>query len=418
MTNRKKNAYTGTAKKVLWRSALAFAGTQAAVIGALVATDAVKKRQRTKRTGFPRPGTFTSSVSDVVTTVYTYGADLYDAMIDEIDKAESRVLIQSYIWKDDETGQRFKDALGRAAERGVDVYVSYDGFANLVVRPSFYRFHPAVHVLRSPIFRPGIIFANPRSTGLDHRKVLVVDDRVGFVGGYNIGAAYATEWRDTHLKLEGRSVWELQHAFVSFWNNTRSKRHPELSDPGAGFWEPRLRSVSNAPAGMVFPIRGVYLAAIDRATHHIYITTAYFIPDGQILNALTDAARRGVDVRVLVPEESNHVLSDWLSRGFYTELLQAGVTILLYENAMVHAKTATIDGEWTTVGTANIDRLSLSGNYEINMELYDDKLAADMERIFDVDSGNSRVLTTAEWQRRHVVARFAEIVLAPLRPLL
>lgn len=169
---------------------------------------------------------------------------------------------------------------------------------------------------------------------------------------------------------------------------------------------------------MVFPIRGVYLAAINRATSHIFITTAYFIPDGQILDALTAASRRGVDVRVLVPEESNHVLSDWLSRGFYSELLDAGVTILLYENAMVHAKTATIDGKWTTVGTANIDRLSLSGNYEINMELYDDKLAADMERIFEVDSGNSRVLTPEEWQRRNVVARFAELVLVPLRPLL
>ncbi|GAB3570739.1 phospholipase D-like domain-containing protein [Spelaeicoccus albus] len=418
MTKRETHPYTGTVKKLLWRSALAFAGTQAAVIGGLVATDAVKKSQRKKRTGFPRPGTYTSSVSDAVTTVYTYGADLYDAMIDEIDKAERHVFIQSYIWKDDETGRRFKDALGRAAERGVDVFVSYDGFANLVVRPRFYRFHPSVHVLRSPIFRPGIIFANPRSTGLDHRKILVVDDRVGFVGGYNIGAPYATEWRDTHLRIEGRSVWELRHAFISFWNNTRTSRHPELPDPGAGFWEPRLRSVSNAPAGMVFPIRGVYLAAINRATSHIFITTAYFIPDGQILDALTAASRRGVDVRVLVPEESNHVLSDWLSRGFYSELLDAGVTILLYENAMVHAKTATIDGKWTTVGTANIDRLSLSGNYEINMELYDDKLAADMERIFEVDSGNSRVLTPEEWQRRNVVARFAELVLVPLRPLL
>lgn len=351
-------------------------------------------------------------------TVYTYGVDLFDAMLKAIHGASDHIFIQSYIWKGDELGQQFKDALAEAAERGVDVFVSYDGFANFVVPKRFFKFHPRIHVLRTPILRPGIVLASLRSTGLDHRKLLIVDDEVGFIGGFNIGAQYRDEWRDTHLRISGPSVWELREAFTEYWNTNRGKQMPELPQPGAGFWQPRIRSMSNAPARLVFPIRGVYLDAIHRATSRIYITTAYFIPDVELLDGLKEAAERGVDVRILIPENSNHVIADWLSRGFYTELLRSGVLILLYEDAMVHAKTATIDGVWTTIGTANIDRLSLTGNYEINMEIHDADLAADMERIFDVDSSNSRILSLAEWQSRHIVARFSESVLAPLRPLL
>ena len=115
---------------------------------------------------------------------------------------------------------------------------------------------------------------------------------------------------------------------------------------------------------------------------------------------------------------SNHVVADWLSRGFYSTLLRGGVRLMLYQNAMVHAKTATIDGQWTTVGTANIDRISLTGNYEVNVEFYDSDLAEQMQRIFETDCSNARELTLPEWERRHLAAKFSEAVLAPLRPLL
>lgn len=405
-------------KKVVRRSALAFFGAQLTVATGLVVIDLVRKRTRRKRITFPHPGTFEGCVADSSTTIYTYGEDLYRDMLTAIRGAEHTVLLETYIWKGDATGRRFKEALAEAAERGVKVYVIYDGFANLVVRPSFYRFHPGIHVYRFPVLRPSVLFTNIRGTGLDHRKVLVVDDEIGFVGGYNIGSWYATKWRDTHLKVVGRSVWELRESFASIWNLNHGKQRPELPETGAGFWEPRVRAVNNIPAHLVFPIRAVYLDAINRSKDHIFITMAYFIPDQQILNALLKASKRGVDVRVILPEISNHVISDWLSRGFYTSLLNDGVTILLYRNAMIHAKTTTIDGEWSTVGTANIDRLSLTGNYEINMEIFDADLAANMERIFAVDSANSRILSLEEWQSRHMMARFSEAILAPLRPFL
>ncbi|MHA7276062.1 phospholipase D-like domain-containing protein [Arthrobacter sp. HLT1-21] len=408
----------GFARTVVGRAALALAALQAAVAATLVIIDAVQKKIRTKRVGFPKPGIFEGHVAGSTTTVYTYGEDLYEAMLQAIRSAQHQILMETYIWKGDDVGRTFRDALSEAAARGVKVYVIYDGFANLVVRPSFYSFHPDVRVFRFPVLRPSVLFTNIRGTGFDHRKLLVVDEAVGFVGGYNIGSLYATKWRDTHLRIAGPSVWELREAFVSVWNLSAAKSRPRLDDISADFWEPRLRAVNNIPANLVFPIRGVYLDAINRAKHHIYITTAYFIPDQQILNALLRASKRGVDVRVILPEESNHVLSDWLSRGFYTSMLENGIQVLLYQNAMIHAKTATVDGQWSTVGTANIDRLSLTGNYEINIEIFDEGLAHSMEQIFAIDSGNSRILTIQEWERRHIVARVSEAILAPLRPLL
>jgi cardiolipin synthase len=414
----KRQTIMGFASTTARRGAVALFSAQAAVIAGLVAVDAYEKRQRTKRPGFPQPGTFHTTIAGTETTVYTYGEDLFDVMIEAIDRAEHQVLLETYIWKGDDVGARFRDAVNRAAERGVNVYVIYDGFANLVVNPFFYSFHPLVNVYRFPVIRPSIVFTNIRGTGFDHRKVLVVDDEVGFVGGYNIGTLYATKWRDTHLEIRGPSVWELREAFVNFWNLRAIPRRPQLPDLSANFWEPRIRAVNNIPALLVFPIRGIYLDAINRAERHIFITTAYFIPDRQILDALLRASRRGVDVRVILPEDSNHVVSDWLSRGFYSSLINAGVQILLYQNSMIHAKTATIDGEWSTVGTANIDRLSLTGNYEINLEIFDRALAGTMEQIFAVDSSNSRVLSKEEWESRHVVARVSELILAPLRPFL
>ncbi|WP_394249679.1 phospholipase D-like domain-containing protein [Arthrobacter pityocampae] len=414
----RRQTMVGFARGTVKRGLLAMVTAQAVVIAGVIAVDVYERSRRTRRPAFPQPGTFHTTIADTGTTVYTYGEDLFEAMIAAIDGAKEQVLLETYIWKGDEVGARFRDAVNRAADRGVDVFVIYDGFANLVVNPFFYDFHPNVNAYRFPVIRPSIVFTNIRGTGLDHRKVLVVDGEVGFVGGYNLGTLYATKWRDTHLEIRGPSVWELREAFVSFWNLRAIPRRPELPDLSATYWEPRIRAVNNVPALLVYPIRGVYLDAINRAHKHIFITTAYFIPDRQILDALLRASRRGVDVRVILPEDSNHVVSDWLSRGFYSSLISAGVRILLYQNSMIHAKTATVDGEWSTVGTANIDRLSLTGNYEINLEIFDRDLAATMEEIFAVDSSNSRELTREEWESRHLVARASEIILAPLRPFL
>jgi cardiolipin synthase len=338
-------------------------------------------------------------------------------MLAAIAGARDRILFETYIIKGDAMGHRFKQALVDAAERGVRVHVVYDGFANLVVSKKFLTFPAPIEVVGYPVPASWRIWSF-RHVGRDHRKILVVDDTVGYVGGYNVGSLYATEWRDTHLKIEGPAVWDLENAFVDFWNLHQRAEDRMLKDHGASGWEPQIRAHRNVPRQLLFPIRGMYLEAIDRARDHILITAAYFIPDRDILQALLAAAARGVRVRILVPEVSNHVLADWLSRGFYSQMLAGGVEILLYQDFMVHAKTATIDGKWSTIGTANIDRLSLTGNYEINMEILHDGLADQLEGVFATDASNARVLTGDEWASRHVVKKACEVILAPLRPLL
>lgn len=387
---------------------------QGATLAALFIVDHRRKKLRKPAT-FPRlpPRSVTVGGSEV--TVYTYGEDLYRDMLNAISQAKSRIFFESFIWKGDAVGQAFKDALIDAANRGVKVYVVFDEFANLVVPRSFFIFPKNISVRRHPLIVSGFRF--PRNTGRDHRKLLVVDDVVGFVGGYNIGSLYATDWRDTHARLTGDIVWDVQNAFIDFWN-LWARRRAALPDIGSATWQPDIRIHRNMPRNMVYPIRGMYLDAIDRASHHIYLTHAYFIPDTDILSALVRAARRGVDVRIIIPAASNHIVADWLSRGFYSHLLRNGVRLLLYQGAMVHAKTATIDGQWSTIGTANIDRLSLLGNYELNMEAFNRDVAKQMEEIFAIDCTNTVELTLGDWQRRHAMVKFSETVLTPLRPLL
>lgn len=355
-------------------------------------------------------------------TTYTYGAALFDAMIEAIEGAKTRVLLESYIIKNDATGAAFKQALVDASERGVDVCVVYDGFANMVVRRSFFDFPPPIRVFRYPLWNGGLNLFSPRRQGRDHRKIVVVDDTAAFVGGYNIGALYATEWRDTHVKVTGPAVWDLDNAFVDFWNAnaTVNTKHPQgpLAPIGVATWKPQIRAHRNIPSQLIYPIRAMYLEAIDRAHARVDITAAYFLPDRDILAALLAASARGVEVRILTPSVSNHVVTDWLSRGFYGRLLRGGVQIHRYQGHMVHAKTATIDGEWSTVGTANIDRLSLMGNYEINLEVLDPGFAAGMQEIFETDLLKAERLTLTEWNRRPWVARAYESVLRPLAPLL
>ncbi len=402
--------------KIAKRTVLAAVSVQAVTIGALIVVDHRRKKNRAPA-AFPRvaPRSVTAGGSEV--TVYTYGEDLYNDMLGAIRQARQRIFLETFIWKSDPIGQSFKDALIEAADRGVDVYVAFDEFANLVVPRGFFHFPANIHVLRHPLLGGGIKFLHPRYSGRDHRKLLVIDHDAAFVGGYNIGSLYATDWRDTHARMTGDIVLDIENAFIDYWNLSSNKARPALPDSGSRSWQTNIRVHRNVPRNFVYPIRGMYLEAIDRASHHISLTHAYLIPDDDMLRALISAARRGVDVRIIVPAESNHILADWMSRGYYGQLLRGGVRLFLFQGAMVHAKTATIDGQWSTIGTANIDRLSLSGNYEINMEIFDRDVAHQMEEIFASDSGNSVELTCARWQQRPLMAKFSETVLAPLRPL-
>ncbi|MFC6357517.1 phosphatidylserine/phosphatidylglycerophosphate/cardiolipin synthase family protein [Luteococcus peritonei] len=410
-----------TARRIAVRAMAGVFGAQVATAVGLTAMEEVRRRKR-------RPYRFPTSEPTAVTaggdrvTIYTFGKDLYEDMLADIERATETVFFETYIWKGDEYGHRFKQALEAAADRGVKVCVVFDEFANLVVPRSFFHFPANIQVQRHPIVGSPA-FLNPRNMGRDHRKLLVVDSAAAYIGGYNIGDTYAERWRDTHARLEGPGVAEIENAFIDYWNmkpigllGPRRDVTPDLVQTSRRSWESSVRVHRNTPRIQVFPIRNMYLEAIDRADHHIWLTQAYLIPDDDFTAALFAAARRGVDVRIIVPAQSNHVVADWLSRGFYDDLLHYGVRLFLYQGAMVHAKTGTIDGIWSTIGTANLDRLSLAGNYEVNAEFHDAAVARRMEEIWAVDEANCVELTAERWQRRTPVAKFTEGLLAPWRP--
>lgn len=405
-------------KTVLKRIGLAVVGVQAATVASLLIVDHHRKADR-KPITFPKAPPEPVEVAGSQVTIYTYGEDLYDEMLSAIEQASERIYLETYIWKGDALGKRFKAALEEAAaRRGVEVYVIFDEFANLVVPRPFFHFDEAIRVQRHPLIVPAWDWWHLRNSGRNHRKLMVVDSSVAFVGGYNIGAAYATDWRDTHAKVTGDAIGDLENAFVDQWNLRPSPRRPELPEPQGRRWNLPIRVQRNLPRQLVYPIRNMYLEAIDRANERIWLTHAYFIPDDDLLAALLAAVRRGVDVSVIVPDQSNHIVADWVSRGYYRTLLRGGVRLFLYQGAMVHAKTALIDDEWVTIGTANLDRLSLIGNYEINLEVTDEDLAAKMAEVFELDLTNCRELTLKAWEARPWMVKFSEAVLKPFSPFL
>jgi cardiolipin synthase len=391
---------------------------QAALVGVLVAMAQLRKRREGPREGFPwadRPEVELESGGRL--KLYPFGVRLYEAMLAEIEGARETVFVGTFIWKGDEVGRRFVAALARKAREGVRVCVIFDGLANVVVPPSFKKFPEEIQTLHfRPLWGPEKL-ANPRNIFRYHRHLMSVDGRVAFLGGYNIGSLYAAGWRDTHVKISGKEAREVENDFSDFWNAHRTPDLPEISSARRRTWNPALVVRRNDPYLRIFPIRAMYIEAIDRANDHVYLTHAYFVPDRAMRAGLIDAARRGVDVQVLVPYESNHVTADWLARRHFEELLRAGVRIFRYRHIMIHSKTATVDGIWSTVGSANIDRYSMLGNYEINLEVYSERFADQMERMFELDKTNADELTLAEWERRPLPAKLVERALSTLSPL-
>ncbi len=408
-----------TLRRLGVRIFLGLTALQAVILGVLVAMAEYRKRRQGPREGFPwedQPEIMLESGEDRF-KIYAYGVSLYEAMLEEIEAAQREIFVGTFIWKGDEVGRRFVEALAHKADAGVEVYVVFDGLANVFVPPSFKRFPEKIHRLHfRPLSGPAKVL-NPRNVFRFHRHMMSVDGKVAFLGGYNIGSLYAAGWRDTHVRVRGDVAREVDNAFVDFWNAHRTGDLPKIVPNKERDWNPAVRVRRNDPYMRIFPIREMYLEAIDRANHHIYLTHAYFVPDRALKGHLIDAMGRGVDVQLLVPEQSNHVTADWLARRHFHDLLQAGVRIFLYRHIMIHSKTATVDGIWSTIGSANIDRLSMLGNYELNLEVYSRRLAAQMERMFEIDKTNAKELTFTEWERRPLPAKVVERTLASLSPL-
>lgn len=387
------------------------------IVTALALSVVGSRRKHRPFSGFPHMRSPEIAVGENQLRVYSYGRELYDAMLAAIEYAKESVFLETFIFKGDAVGQEFKEKLARKAAEGVDVYVCFDSFGNFVVPRAFKRFPPQVHVLKYQAIRRPWHLLDPRRYVVNHRKMLVVDGKIGFIGGYNLGSLYATEWRDTHLRIRGPAAADLAQSFIDFWNR-HYPGHDRIKLHYPRHFDPLIALRGTDAMRLTFPIRDMYIEAIDRAERHILLTNAYFVPDGTLFEALKAAVERGVAVQILVPWTSNHILVDWMARGYFTECLRSGIRVFGYRRAMIHAKTCTIDGAWSTIGTANLDRLSSVGNYEVNVEIFSDVLAQQMEAIFECDKTNAFELELESWSKRPWYMKFSEGILAPLRIML
>jgi cardiolipin synthase A/B len=349
--------------------------------------------------------------------LYSDGRELYGEMLAAIDGAWESIYLECSLWQDDEVGRAFKRHLEQKAAQGVAVYVICGGYGNRIPARASKSFHSDMHVLgKRPFHRPWQML-DPRGFAQDHRKLLVVDGVVGFMGGYNLGNRYTTGWRDTHLRLRGPATSELAHAFIDYWNRF-SDPHERIARRYPRQFDPLIVVRANDALQLTFPIRDMYIEAIDCAERTILLSNASFVPDLSMFAALQAAVARGVDVRVLVPWPSDRIIAGRAACSAFTRCLQAGIRLFGYRGGQLRAKTCTIDGQWSTVGSAHLDLLSSVVNYECNVEIYDAAVASQMQEFFACDAAGAVELSLIGWMKRPWHIKLSERLLAPLRFLL
>ncbi|MHB8419232.1 MAG: cardiolipin synthase [Myxococcales bacterium] len=353
--------------------------------------------------------------------VLVNAGEAYPAKLAAIDAARARIDAAYYVFRADATGKRFRDALAAAARRGVEVRLLLDAVGTAGSFGFFRPLRQAGAQVRSflPLSPLRAWTLNLRN----HRKILAVDGEVGFTGGLNIGDEYVGasrvgSWRDTHLRLQGPAAADLEAVFSDDWAYTTKEPPRELPPRSPGPGKSAVQILPSGPEDRGQGIYQVYFAAFATARRTLDLTTPYFIPDQAIAVALVSAALRGVRVRLLVPGKNNQRMADLAGRSYFDELLEAGVEIFLYSPGMIHAKTLVVDGEWASVGTANMDVRSFRLNFEVNALLYGGPEVERLAEIFERDIQAGRRLDPEAFRGRSLLTRAAEGGARLLSPIL
>ncbi|NML14568.1 phospholipase D-like domain-containing protein [Azohydromonas caseinilytica] len=366
------------------------------------------------------------------------GPDTYEAMFAAIRGARDHVNLEFYILEDDDVGRRFREALLERQHAGVQVNLIYDSVGSIGTPKAF--FDPlreaGVQVLEFNPVNPLKVRRGWNVNQRDHRKLLVVDGRVAFLGGINISGVYSggslsgsgsrarsvrrqqerqhradeLPWRDTQIQIEGPVVAEYQRLFMATWTAQHGPALPPRdyfpTQQPAG--SEVVRAIGSSPDEPYSFIYATLISALRSAEFEILITTAYFVPDPQLLDALQEAARRGVKIRMLLPSRSDSAFVLAAGRAYYQALLDSGVELYERRDALLHAKTAVIDGVWSTVGSTNLDWRSFLHNQELNAVVLGPAFGARMREVFNRDLAASRRIEPAEWRRRPLRQRLME----------
>ena len=355
-------------------------------------------------------------------TLYRYGSEFFPALIEAIPRAQRSVCLEFYAIADDETGRRVADLLIAAAARGVRVYVLYDYIGCFDTPTSFFRRLAKGGVncapFNPPPFRRGIAWFDKR----DHRKIVIIDGWCVFTGGMNIADAYSgfgkkgTGWRDVGLKIEGEAGLELLRLFRETW--TEEVGTPPVGCDAAPLPEvdgdAKVMVVNGGPHQKRTFIRSAFRVAIAGASESVVIASPYFIPGPRVIRSLLRAAGRGVRVRLLLPYKSDVPLVRLVSRTYYAQLLKNGVEIHEMDSAVLHAKVLLIDGNWTMVGSANMDLRSFHRNYELNVVVDSRDFGVQVAEMLETDLAGTRRIALVEHERRGWPVRLLERLFSPV----
>lgn len=361
--------------------------------------------------------------SDVL--FYRTGEDKFKALYAAIKEAKEHIHIQYYIFMDDNLGTHFADLLIQKAKEGVEVRLIYDDVGAWKVKRKFFDNLEANGVEVQPFLRVKFRWLTSRVNYRNHRKLVVIDGRIGFMGGMNIADRYVKGvsfgvWRDSHIKIEGLAVASLQTCFLVDWYSSRGelltqeKYYPKLEIKG----ECKLQLATSGPMGQFKMIHNGIIQAINIARKYVYIQTPYFIPTDAVMLALQMAAMRGVDVKLMVPRQSDTTFVHVASMSFLKEVLDAGVDVLLFDIGFLHSKLMVIDDDLTITGSANMDIRSFEHNFEIDAFIYDKTTSESAKEIFLADMVNSHKVEIEDWEKRGRITKFNESVMRLFSPLL
>jgi cardiolipin synthase A/B len=361
--------------------------------------------------------------------VFFHGNEAFASMLQDVAAARDEVLLEAYIFKDDATGKRFQEELLAAAKRGVTVRVLADAIGSWETRRAFWEelrgggvdarlFHPPWN-LRFLKFR-------------DHRKILVVDRRIAYTGGMNIGKEYGSSiapsvgsasgegkvWRDTHARVEGPAAWEMAVVFEEGWRHAGGEPIGLGRGRVGGEAPARVLIVDSRPGRGTLEVSSAFAAVVGAARSRLWITVAYFAPHQRVIRILGEAAARGVDVRLLLPGKTDVATVRHAGHGFYSDLLERGVRVFEYRAAVLHAKTLVADGFLSAVGSSNLDFRSFELNAECNFVFACEETGRVMEEQYEKDISRSEEIRLPSWRARGTLHRVGDALARRLAPAL
>ncbi|MGO4370739.1 cardiolipin synthase [Paenibacillus sp. MCAF20] len=360
--------------------------------------------------------------------IFTDGNRKFDALLHDIEGAQHHIHLVYYIVRDDELGRKLVKALAVKAAEGVEVRFLYDHIGSSNLPRRFFSELRAAGGKEAAFFPSRIPYVNMKINYRNHRKLAIIDGAIGYIGGFNIGDEYLGlnahfgEWRDTHLRVEGNAVLQMQAQFLMDWNLAASGKI-ELDKNYFPYREERvghidMQLVASGPDTEYQQIKDAYIKMIYAAKKTICLQTPYFVPDESLMTALKIAALSGVEVRIMLPRKRDHFFVYWATHSYLGELLAGGVKVFMYEKGFLHAKTLVIDGKIASVGTANLDIRSFKLNFEMNAFLYNTQTAAKLQRIFEQDIEYCQQLTKELYMSRPLMNKFKESVSRLLSPIL